>query len=146
MTDRWSAENIAKTRLENLAKAREARKKIQENSRQPFTVTPIVEAVKEEPPNPKVTAIEEDAESQEEAAPSMLSQLSQAGYSVFLGFSGLALTMAFRLVVEVIRDSILQPPPKYDSPQPSSNKPSNHNYVEDFRNGMSDRDIIFRKV
>lgn len=40
---RWSEESIAKNRLENLAKAREAKKKKLENSGQPFTITPITE-------------------------------------------------------------------------------------------------------
>ncbi len=129
--DRWSEENIQKQRLENLALAREAKKKKQEtSSKPPFTVTPIV--------------VEKDIKSDtheviDTTKPGNSSFLYQLGSSLFYGLCTITVAVATPILVDTIRNTILHfrnpTDPRFD--QHSEKTDSNRH---------NDGNFIFRKV
>lgn len=105
MDDRWSEENIRKTKLENLAKAREARKSKREGGNSttshPFTVSPAEKI-------PKSVDINE-AELLSEPSNAYIPEfIINAPRTIFFSFCSIALSLAIPTVVGIVRDSLLQ--------------------------------------
>lgn len=139
--DRWSAENVTKRRLENLAKAREELKKKRDGTsagNKHFTVTPIVET-----PTPLATSKSDTDDNEPGYGEVFRGKLSDFGYALFFSVSSLALSMAVPLVVDAIRDTFLQ----YRGIQPTPGFAKEDGAKDpDFFSTGDHRDIIFRKV
>lgn len=139
--DRWSAENVTKRRLENLAKAREELKKKRDGTsvgNKHFTVTPIVET-----PTPLPTSKSDTDDTAASYGEVFRGKLSDFGYALFFSVSSLAISMAVPLVVDALRDTFLQ----YRGIQPDASfTKENRAKNPDFYSAGSSGDIIFRKV